>query len=78
MEPVITLPAVESLAGKELELIRLRRMIDPPLVMRDRCRFCGHPIVCGEDTVARKHAGKWPEVFAHAACHAREVKPCHE
>ena len=55
--------------------LRLERQINPPLIIRERCRFCAHPIVLGEPTLAMKKCGEWPEVFVHEACYTREVTP---
>lgn len=55
----------------EIELRRLERLMNPPLLMRDRCRFCGKPLKVTDELTPRRK-GQFPEMYAHWACYKRE------
>lgn len=67
----------EVTCAQVLERIARRRMIDqmnPPVLMRERCRFCGEAME-GMQEMAVRATGQVEtpgEIFAHQACVARE------
>ena len=56
-----------------IDMQRVQRLINPPLITRDRCRFCGKPLKVTDEVKPRRN-GPFAELYAHSACYKREVR----